>query len=234
MSMGTLVMIRHGESRWNLDNRFSGWVDVPLSANGIEEAEHCSSHCEKFEFDMGFTSNLERAQSTILIVLSKQDRTGIFQHKGESPFYHWTCYSNRCAIDDIPIYIDERLNERYYGALQGLDKREAEKKYGEERVLRWRRGYADRPPRGESLEDTFHRVIPYFTRSILPHLKKGKTILLAAHGNTLRAIIKHLEGTSDDAIAFVDLPKAKPIVYQWKNGSFKHLSGDFSTNRPLR
>lgn len=232
--MGTLVLVRHGESRWNLYNRFTGWVDVPLSVNGIREAEACSKHCRQFDFDAAFTSKLQRAQSTAMIILSRQNRTGIFQHEEEGPYYRWSCDSNTCLPDDIPIYETEALNERYYGILQGMDKKKAERKYGLGKLLAWRRGYESRPPKGECLKDVFQRVHPYFLKHILPRIRKGETIMLASHGNTLRSIIMFLEGLSAEDVTFVDLPKAKPLVYEFRRGKFKRTAGDYRLDRPLR
>lgn len=233
--MGTLVLVRHGESRWNLSNRFTGWVDVPLSKNGVQEAERCATFCEQFNFDAAFTSKLQRAQATLTIILSHQDRTGIFQHQEEGPHYRWFCESNTCAIDSIPVYDTRTLNERYYGELQGMDKTQAEKKYGVDDVVRWRRSYKARPPRGESLKDVESRVRPYLLKKIAPLVAQGKTILVSAHGNTLRAIIKHLENLSPENIALVDLPEAMPLVYTSADGKkFKRVSGEYEFDRPLR
>ncbi len=232
--MGTLVLVRHGESQWNQCNRFSGWVDVPLSRNGVKEAERCAIHCERFEFSIGFTSALERCHETLLIILSRQNRTGIFQHEHDPRYARWIRLSNHCGGEDIPIFATSILNERYYGLLQGMGKREAEKKYGKEQTFAWRRGFNDRPPRGESLKDVEKRVQPYFKKNIEPHLRHGKTVLLSGHGNTLRTIIKDLEKISAEDIAFVDLPEAQPLVYTFTRGTYKHTAGDYQFTRPLR
>lgn len=232
--MGTLVLVRHGESRWNLSNRFTGWVDVPLSENGIREAGRVAAHCRKFAYDTAFVSALSRAQETLLIILARQGRTGIFQRPENSRHAGWIRKSNVCGPDDLPVHVSDALNERYYGELQGMEKRAAEKKYGEKKVLAWRRGYAARPPGGESLEETHARVHPYLVRKILPRVRRGEDILVVAHGNTLRAIIKHLEGVSDDDIAFIDLPEAMPLAYRHRHGRFTHVEGDYRFNRPLR
>lgn len=232
--MGTLVLVRHGESRWNLSNRFTGWVDVPLSINGASEAERCATFCEQFDFDVAFTSKLQRAQSTLTIILSHQNRTGIFQHQDEGPHYRWFCDSNTCSTDSIPVYDTRTLNERYYGQLQGMDKKEAEKKYGPEKVIEWRRSYSARPPRGESLKDVEARARPYLLKRIIPLIEQGKTVLLSAHGNTLRTIIKHLEHISEQDIAYVDLPEATPLVYTYANKKLKRTAGEYQLDRPLR
>ncbi len=233
--MGLLVLVRHGESRWNQANRFQGWVDVSLSENGVREAEICAKHCVSYRFDCAFSSRLERAHQTLHTILAKQGRTSIVQHTGRSSHRPgWVKRSNLLRNDDLPVYMDDTLNERYYGDLQGMKKSEAEKKYGFEQVLRWRRGYSDRPPKGESLKQVFGRAVPYFTHAILPRVKRGEHVVVAAHGNSLRAIIKHIMGIDDEMIAHIDLPQAKPIVYRLSKGIWKHELGELRPGRPLR
>lgn len=232
--MGILVLVRHGESRWNLCNRFTGWIDVPLSEKGIKEAEECAVHCKKYEYSAAFTSNLTRAQETLLIILSQQNKTGVFQHDHDPKYSNWLRGSNRCSGDDIPVFPSAALNERYYGSLQGMDKDAAEKKYGKEKILAWRRGYSDRPPRGESLEEAHARMHPFLVKKILPKVRKGENVIVTAHGNTLRAAIKHLEEISDDQITHIDLPQAKPLVYEFNRGRFTRIEGEYQLDRPLR
>lgn len=233
--MGLLVLVRHGESRWNLANRFQGWVDVSLSENGLREAERCAVHCRAFRFDCAFTSRLERAHQTLHTILSKQGRTGIIQHTGKSSHHPaWVKRSNLLRNHDLPVYMDDALNERYYGDLQGLMKTEAEKKYGFDQVFRWRRGYKDRPPKGESLEQVFARTVPYFIKNIFSRVKRGESVLVAAHGNSLRTIIKYIDAIDDERIADIDLPQAKPIVYRFSKKGWKHESGELKSGRPLR
>ncbi len=232
--MSHLVLVRHGQSRWNLSNRFTGWVDVPLSRDGIIEAEHCALHCARFDFNAAFASDLERAHETLLIVLSHQERTGIVQHDEDHQYLSWVRRSNICADDDVPIFTTKLLNERYYGSLQGLVKAQAEAKFGKDKVLAWRRGYTAKPPRGESLKDAHDRMRPYLVRNILPRVRRGETVIVTAHGNTLRAVIKHLEGISDERISSLDLPQAEPIVYEHRHGRFEHVAGDYRMDRPLR
>lgn len=232
--MGTLVIVRHGESRWNLCNRFTGWVDVPLSESGIKEAQVCARHCASFDFDAAFTSNLERTQETLLIILSLQGRTAVVQHPEDIRYRRWIRLSNRCSTGDIPVFRSALLNERYYGSLQGMEKKVAEKKYGKEKVFRMRRGTDDRPPGGETLRETFRRAQPYVTRAILPRVRRGETVLLAGHGNTLRTIIKHMERISDDDALFIDLPEAEPFVYTYRKGRFVRTKGEYQFDRPLR
>jgi 2,3-bisphosphoglycerate-dependent phosphoglycerate mutase len=232
--VGTLVLVRHGESRWNVENRFTGWVDIPLSERGIREAGRCAEHCAKFAYSAAFTSRLLRAQETLLVILARQDRTGIFQHTERPPYADWIQRSNRMEDHDLPVFANVVLDERYYGDLQGLRKDEADRTYGAEQVNAWRRGYADRPPNGESLADAHARMLPYFAETILPRAQSGEDVIVVAHGNTLRAAIKHLEDIPDDHIAFVDLPEATPLVYEWHANRFQRVEGSYDFHRPLR
>lgn len=184
----TLVILRHGQSEWNQKNIFTGWADVPLSALGIKEAQNARDALKSFSFDTVFSSALKRAQETAKIVLSEQR-------------------PRECICS-------EALNERHYGDLQGKDKDETRKLYGNEQVHLWRRSFDVRPPNGESLRDTCERVLPYFEREIKPRLKEGQTILISAHGNSLRALVKYLEGLSDEQILSVEIPTGEPIVYR--------------------
>lgn len=227
--MGRLVLVRHGESRWNLSNRFTGWVDVPLSENGVREAQLCARHCENFRFTIAYTSMLARAQSTLFIILSQQDRTAVVMHEDNR-----YSYKSHLAKNDIPVIRHPALNERHYGLLQGLSKSAADKKYGKKKVLSWRRSFHGAPPQGESLHEAFRRVQPFFVTQIEHRLKEGETILVASHGNTLRAIIKNIDGISDKDISFVDLPHAEPVVYDYFRGKYKRYKADYSFDRPLR
>src|SRR6476646_1145065 len=170
--MARLILLRHGESQWNLENRFTGWVDVPLSPRGIQEAKDAGETLRSFKFDRAFTSVLARANETLRIVLETIGQT------------------------DVPIEKDKALNERMYGELQGLNKAETAKKYGDAQVKIWRRSFDVKPPGGESLKDTAERALPYYERMIKPHLLKGETIIIAAHGNSLRALVMELDQLS--------------------------------------
>lgn len=187
--MSKLVLIRHGQSAWNLENRFTGWIDVPLSENGIKEAENAALKLSNLSFDIAFTSALQRAQKTLQIILEKTHQ----QH--------------------IPVIADQALNERMYGDLQGMNKDEARQKFGDEQVKLWRRSYDQPPPNGESLKDTASRVIPYFEKNILPYIHQNKNILIVAHGNSLRALIMYLEKMTPEQILNFELGTAIPRLY---------------------
>jgi 2,3-bisphosphoglycerate-dependent phosphoglycerate mutase len=212
-----LVLLRHGESQWNLDNRFTGWTDVDLTPNGLAEARRAGQllRAEGFDFDLAYTSVLKRAIRTLWTVLDEMDRM-------------W-----------LPVTHSWRLNERHYGALQGLNKAETAAKFGDAQVLVWRRAYAVAPdplppgdprasdsdpryagvpagqlPRTECLQDTVARVVPYWTETIAPAIRAGKRVIVAAHGNSLRALVKYLDGVSDDDIVGMNIPTARPLVYE--------------------
>ena len=188
--MARLVLLRHGESQWNLENRFTGWVDVPLSPRGIQEAKDAGEKLRTFTFDRAFTSVLARANETLRLALEAIGQTG------------------------IPVEKDKALNERMYGELQGLNKDETVKKYGEAQVKIWRRSYDVPPPGGESLKDTAERVLPYYEQTIKPYLLKGETILIAAHGNSLRALVMYLDNIPENGIVELNIPTGMPLVYE--------------------
>jgi len=193
--MPTLVLVRHGQSQWNLDNKFTGWVDVPLTAQGEAEARAAGEKLKNYKFDVAFTSDLQRAQRTLSLIM----QTAKFK--------------------DLPVYMDWALNERHYGGLQGLNKAETAKKYGDEQVKIWRRSYDVPPPKGEdgmteSLKDTRARTIPYYETRIVPHLKKGENVLVAAHGNSLRSIVMYLENMTPEQILALNLDTGIPRVYE--------------------
>jgi 2,3-bisphosphoglycerate-dependent phosphoglycerate mutase len=189
--MARLILLRHGESQWNLENRFTGWVDVPLSSRGVQEAKNAGEKLRGFTFDRAFTSVLVRANETLRLAL---------EAIGQS---------------SIPIEKDKALNERMYGELQGLNKAETAKKYGEEQVKIWRRSFDVRPPGGESLKDTADRVLPYWEQKIKPYLFKGETILVAAHGNSLRALVMELEQLSKEQVLELNIPTGAPLLYEF-------------------
>jgi 2,3-bisphosphoglycerate-dependent phosphoglycerate mutase len=230
--MGYLILVRHGESRWNLANRFTGWVDVPLSEKGIKEALIAAKNLQGLHLDIAFTSKLTRAQETLLLILAKQDYTGIFLHE-EKKHREWGAHKKLLDQGEIPIHAHDALNERYYGKLQGLNKDAARKKFGQEKVHQWRRSFDIKPPGGECLKDTCKRVLPYFKKVIIPEVKKQKNVIVAAHGNSLRAIMKHLDNISDENIPHLELPTGKPIVYKYERGKLIKENHTHSFDRPL-
>lgn len=228
--MAYLILVRHGQSQWNLKNLFTGWINVPLSEQGIKEAKSAGRKVEHIPIHTAFTSTLGRAQETLMIILSKRDETPIFQ-TGKKEWYH---HFGKKPQKYIPIIVSEKLNERYYGDLQGLNKDAARKKWGKEKVHMWRRSYATPPPHGESLQDVVKRAVPYFKKHILSELDAKKNVLVAAHGNSLRAIIKHIEGISDNDIPHLELGTGKPIIYKYEKGKFMKEHKDHTFDRPLK
>lgn len=188
--MKQVVLIRHGESQWNLENRFTGWVDVPLSPRGEQEAREAGEKLRAYQFDYAFTSVLTRAIRTLEIVMEVIGQPG------------------------LPVERDQALNERMYGELQGLNKAETAKQYGEAQVKLWRRSYDVRPPGGESLQDTADRVLPYYREHIWPRLAKGETLLVVAHGNSLRALVMHLDQLSREEVLELNIPTGAPLLYE--------------------
>ncbi|MBL8339127.1 MAG: 2,3-diphosphoglycerate-dependent phosphoglycerate mutase [Rhodoferax sp.] len=215
--MHKLVLIRHGESTWNLENRFTGWTDVDLTPTGVEQAKNAGRllRQEAYDFDLAYTSVLKRATRTLWHCLDEMDRT-------------W-----------LPVVHSWRLNERHYGALQGLNKADMARQYGDAQVLAWRRSYDTPPPplaaddprseRGdrryarlqpdqipltECLKDTVARVLPFWNEAMAPAIRSGKRVVVAAHGNSIRALVKYLDGISDDAIVGLNIPNGIPLVYE--------------------
>lgn len=192
MAKSTLVLVRHGQSEWNALNLFTGWKDVGLTQKGIDEATLAGQllKSEGISFDIAFTSALKRAQNTLEIILSEL---------GQS---------------DLEVIRDQRLNERDYGDLSGLNKDDARKKWGEEQVHIWRRSFDVPPPGGESLKDTAERTLPYYDEAIVPRLKAGKTVIVAAHGNSIRSLVMRLEKLSPEEIVKVEIATGVPIIYR--------------------
>ena len=190
--MSTLVLLRHGQSQWNLENRFTGWTDVPLTERGRADALKTAETLKDFHFDVAFTSKLQRAADTLTIILDH-----LKQNK-------------------IPIVVDAALNERHYGDLQGLNKAETAAKYGQEQVMLWRRSYATPPPNGESIADVAKRVLPFFEKKILPEVWKGKNVIVAASGNSLRPILQVLDHLDNEITASMDVGLCTPYIYYYE------------------
>jgi 2,3-bisphosphoglycerate-dependent phosphoglycerate mutase len=198
-SMAQLVIFRHGQSTWNLENKFTGWVDVDLTDKGKDEAINAGKKLKGFRFDYAYASDLKRAQDTLKLAM---------ESSGHPPL--------------TPVF-DKALNERMYGDLQGLNKAETAKKYGEDQVKIWRRSYDIPPPNGESLKDTAARVLPYFEKEIIPKLKANKNVVIAAHGNSLRALIMYLEKMTPQQILEFEIGTGQPRLYE-VDASMKVLS----------
>ncbi len=211
--LATLALVRHGQSQWNLENRFTGWVDVPLSPKGREEASSAGKKLKDIRFDTMYVSHLMRAIQTLHYILLElsDERIPILYHE-EERIRAWEHYTGT-RDKEIPIYQSVDLAERYYGDLQGLNKAETMKKYGEAQVHIWRRSYDINPPHGESLKDTCERTLPYYKKNIVPELQAGKNVLIVAHGNSLRSITKYVENISDEEIPKIEIPTGVPIVY---------------------
>ena len=186
--MAKLILVRHGQSLWNLENRFTGWVDVPLTAQGEAEAKGAGEKLRGHQFDVAYTSALTRAQNTLRIILE-------------------TIPAN------VPTIRDQALNERDYGDLAGLNKDETREKYGDEQVHIWRRSYDVRPPGGECLKDTAERTLPFFDRCIMGDIRQGKNVLVVAHGNSNRSIAMRLENLTSEEVLSLELATGVPLVY---------------------
>ncbi|MEI7578212.1 MAG: 2,3-diphosphoglycerate-dependent phosphoglycerate mutase [Armatimonadota bacterium] len=187
--MPKLILVRHGQSLWNVEDRFTGWVDVPLTAKGIEEALAAGGRLKDISVDVAYTSGLQRAQRTLDLILEGMGVT-------------------------VPIIRDPALNERHYGDLQGLNKKKTAEKFGDEQVKIWRRSYDIPPPNGESLKDTAARTLPFFERAILGDIAQGKDVLVVAHGNSNRSIVMQLDGLSEAEVLELNLGTAVPLVYE--------------------
>jgi len=221
--MSKLILIRHGESLWNKLNLFTGWVDVPLSERGIEEALNAGELLKEWKIDVVFTSELVRAIQTAMLVMSK-NTSGVPKIEHENgKMKDWGIVYGEHGKNYVPVYKSWHLNERYYGKLQGFNKDEAKKIYGEEQVLLWRRSYDVAPPGGESLKDTAERTIPYFKEKIIPELEKGKNVLVSAHGNSLRSIVMHIEKLTKEQVLRLNIPTGVPLVYEYSEGKLERM-----------
>lgn len=225
--MSKLIMMRHGQSQWNLFNLFTGWVDIPLSQKGIEEALAGGEQIKDFPIDIIFMSSLIRSQMTAMLATASHSsgKVPVVIHEGEGKLQEWAViYNPQAESQTIPTFVAWQLNERMYGELQGLNKQETMDKYGEEQVRLWRRSYDVAPPKGESLEMTAARAIPYFQERIVPLLKQGKNVFISAHGNSLRAIVMSIEGLSKEAVLKLELATGAPLLYDYVQGGFNRIS----------
>jgi 2,3-bisphosphoglycerate-dependent phosphoglycerate mutase len=212
--MPKLILLRHIRSQWNEENRFTGWMDVPLDEKETEKAKDLAGKVFQFKIDRIYSSPLFRNADTVARIFEYGNpKYPVFVHLDGGKMQKWGHYVD-ISENDVPVFISEALNERYYGKLQGENKEETMKKYGEEKVHLWRRSYNTAPPDGESLKDVFKRAIPFFQKYIEKDLKKGENVLIVASHNSLRAIIKYVEGISDKEIINVEVPYAGMIEYE--------------------
>ncbi len=231
--MSYLILVRHGQSLWNLANKFTGWVDVPLSERGIFEAMQAAKDLQSLKVDIAFTSELIRAHQTLFMIMASQKRISMVMHEDDKEHRKFYLHPKMIEKDEVPVYRYKDLNERFYGGLQGMDKDQARRKFGKEQVFKWRRSFDKRPPKGECLKDVCERAIPCFEKKVMPSVKQKKNVLLAAHGNSLRGIIKHIDGISDEDIPNLELPTGKPIVYRYSRGKLVKDNHQHNFDRPL-
>ena len=215
-----LILARHGKSDLKPGDRFVGWMDVPLSRKGIEEALNCAEKLEGMELDLAFTSNLVRAKETLFVILSGQKKTGIFIHEktgdeGRVGKIEWYSCPKKLYKNLIPIYSTAALNERYYGDLQGKKKQKMGEKYGEKKLVSWDLDFEPGFPGGESLRAVYERVVPYFKQKVLPALKERKNVIICAHQSSLRALVKYIENISDKDIREVTFSIGELVAYKF-------------------
>ena len=221
--MAKLFLLRHAQSQWNLENRFSGWIDVPLSKKGIEDVKKISKRLGKVKIDAVYTSPLIRNSETALELLRLSKRKyPIFRHF-DGKMEKWANFKE-LNKSYIPVYVSENLNERYYGSLQGCDKKETIKKYGAKKVQLWRRGFDNDPPGGgEGLDEVFKRAVPFFKKHIEGDLKKGKNVLVVSSHNALRAIIKYIDNVPKKDVMGIEMEPGTMIRYDFdKSLKFKN------------
>lgn len=213
--------MRHGQSEWNKRNLFTGWVDVPLSIEGIQESLKGGERIAHLPIDVIFVSSLVRAEMTAFLAMT-QHRLGkvpCMEHPGEGKLEEWgQVYNPETASQLIPVYRAWQLNERMYGKLQGMNKQQTMDRYGPAQVKLWRRSYDAAPPEGESLAETAQRAIPFFVEEIQPFIEKGNHVFICAHGNSLRAIVMYLEGLTKDQVLELEIATGDPLVYGWEQG----------------
>lgn len=219
--------MRHGLSAWNERNLFTGWVDIPLSEKGIRESIEGGKKIIDLPIDLIFTSSLIRSHMTLALALlhHADKKIPVFQHPGGGKLEEWGhIHSEEAKRGTVPVYMAWELNERMYGRLQGLNKAETAKKYGDEQVQIWRRSFDTAPPEGESLAMTAGRAIPYFQKKIVPHIEQGKNVFVVAHGNSLRAIVMHLDGLSKEEVMKLELATGEPLVYSYEAGKWAKMA----------
>lgn len=218
-----LILLRHGQSEWNRLNLFTGWVDIPLSAQGVQESFEAGKLFSQTPIDVIFVSTLIRAQTTAVLAMVDHSSRKVptFHHPHEGNLESWgQVYSESARQNSIPVFTSWHLNERMYGRLQGMNKQEMVEQYGADQVHRWRRSFDEAPPEGESLAMTAARTIPYFQEEILPQLKQGKNVLISAHGNSLRSIVMFLDNLTKEQVLALEIPTGKPLFYTFSEGKW--------------
>lgn len=216
--MGKLVLIRHGQSVWNKKNIFTGWIDIGLSEKGIFEALEAGDRISEEVFDIIYTSTLVRAKMTAFLAMSKNLSPRVPFIVQEDRWSKMCDENSKKTL--LPVMEAKELNERYYGELQGKNKDQVKKEVGVEQFVKWRRSYDVEPPAGESLKMTIDRVWPFFESSILPRLESGENVLIAAHGNSIRGIVMHLDNLNKEEIVKLEIPTGEPIFYVYEDGKF--------------
>ncbi len=221
--MGYLILVRHGAPCFKPEDIFVGWIDIPLSREGIEEALDCAVKLENIELDLAFASNLVRTQETLFIILSGQKKTGIHIHekavdKSKIDKIKWYSYSKKLNNNLLPVFCTAALNERYYGKLQGEKKRKMEEKYGAEMIAFWSWNFEAGPPDGESLKVVYERAVSYFVQKVMPAVKDGKNVIVCAHQGSLRALVKYIENIPDKDIMDVNFSTGELVRYHLSEG----------------
>lgn len=233
--MSLLILMRHGQSMWNAAKLFTGWVDVPLTNVGIQEAIEGGKKIAHLDMDEVHVSTLIRAQMTAMLALAQHQggKTPVFQYpepeegtssvsENEARMIDWAqIRGDAGSAELLPVHVAWQLNERMYGDLQGLNKDDTRAKYGDEQVHIWRRSFDVPPPSGESLKLTAERTIPYLNDALIPALEQGKNLFVAAHGNSLRSIIMHIEGLSEEQVLSLEVPTGQPMVYAWSQSGWE-------------
>ncbi|MBI1866571.1 MAG: histidine phosphatase family protein [Candidatus Staskawiczbacteria bacterium] len=227
--MAKLILLRHLKSQWNEDNEFAGWVDNPLSKEGILAAKEVADKLATEKIDVVYTSPLIRNEETILRIFEQfPNKYPLFLHLDGGKMQKWGNYTD-LNQNDVPVYVSENLNERYYGKLQGLNKEEIIKQYSYKTVQLWRRGFNSKPPEGESLKNVYDRAVPFYKKYVEKDLKQGKNVLLVASHNSLRALIKYIEEIADQDIVNVELPFGALLEYEFNNDISLRSKKYFST-----
>jgi 2,3-bisphosphoglycerate-dependent phosphoglycerate mutase len=222
--MAKLFLLRHLKSQWNADDRFAGWVDNPLSKEGSDTAKTVAEGFLGQTFDVVYTSPLIRNMQTVIKILRNLgEKYPLFIHLDGGQMHKWQNFTD-ISENDLPTYVSEKLNERYYGKLQGLNKADTMKKYGEEKVHEWRRSYDIAPPGGESEKDVYKRAVPFYKKYVEKDLKAGKNVLVVASHNSLRAIVKYLENIPDEKIIDLELPFGSLTKYDFDGEKYTKVA----------